>query len=81
MAVLRRVSRNEASLSFDPRAEPVIEVAPGERFVVETADSLCGLVKREAPKGFGIDDVIRRLGGACPVTYSVLASIDRRLFA
>jgi amidase len=65
---LPRVSRDRATLFFDPRAEPVIEVAPGERFVVETADSLCGLVKREAPKGFTIDDVIDRLGGACPVT-------------
>src|SRR5258708_2967907 len=66
--LMRRVSRDRASLFFDPRAEPVIEVAAGERFVVETADSLCGLVKREAPKGFAIDDVIDRLGGACPVT-------------
>jgi len=65
---MRRVSRDRASLFFDPRAEPVMEVAAGERFVVETADSLCGLVKREAPKGFAIDDVIDRLGGACPVT-------------
>lgn len=53
---------------FDPRAEPVAEVAPGERIVVETADSLCGLIKREAPAGFAIDDVVDRLGGACPVT-------------
>ena len=68
MRQTRRVSRDRASLFFDPRAEPVIEVAPGERFVVETADSLCGLVKREAPKGFAINDVIDRLGGACPVT-------------
>jgi amidase len=56
---------------FDPRAEPVIEVAAGERFVVETADSLCGLVKQEAPKGFAIEDVLARLGGACPVTGPV----------
>ena len=53
---------------FDPRAEPVAEVAPGERVIAETADSLCGLVKREAPKGFAIGDVLDRLGGACPVT-------------
>jgi acetamidase/formamidase len=53
---------------FDPRADPVTEIAPGERIAVETADSLCGLVKREAPAGFAIDDVVDRLGGACPVT-------------
>jgi amidase len=68
---MRRISRDRASFFFDPRAEPVIEVAAGERFTVETADSLCGLVKREAPKGFAIDDVIERLGGACPVTGPV----------
>src|SRR5215475_7294287 len=56
---------------FDPRADAVIEMAAGERFVVETADSLCGLVKQEAPKGFAIDDVLARLGGACPVTGPV----------
>lgn len=65
---MRRVGRDQVSLFFDPRAEPVIEVAAGERVVVETADSLCGLVKREAPKGFAIDEVLATLGGACPVT-------------
>jgi acetamidase/formamidase len=49
----------------------VAEVAPDECFIIETADSLCGLVKTEAPKGFHIDDVIDRLGGACPVTGPV----------
>lgn len=68
---MRLVSRDRVAMFFDPHAEPVIEVTPGERFVVETADSLCGLVKREAPKGFAIDEVIDRLGGACPVTGPV----------
>ena len=71
---MRRVSRDQVSLVFDARAEPVFEVAPGERFVVETADSLCGLVKQEAPKGFAIDDVLTRLGGACPVTGPVFVA-------
>ena len=65
---MRRVGRHRTTMFFDPRAEPAIEVAAGERIVVETADSLCGLVKREAPRGFAIDDVVERLGGACPVT-------------
>jgi amidase len=65
---MRRVGRDQVSLFFDPRAEPVVEIAARERFVVETADSLCGLVKKEAPKGFAIGDVLARLGGACPVT-------------
>src|SRR5262245_5499380 len=71
LSLMRRVGREQVSLFFDPRAEPVIEVTAGERFVVETADSLCGLVKREAPTGFAIDDVLDRLGGACPVSGPV----------
>lgn len=71
---VRRINRDQVSLFFDPRAEPVIEVAAGERFVVETADSLCGLVKREAPKGFAIDEVLATLGGACPVTGPVFVA-------
>jgi amidase len=71
---LRRVSRDQVSMFFDARAEPVVAVGAGERFVVETADSLCGLVKQEAPKGFAIDDVLARLGGACPVTGPVFVA-------
>jgi acetamidase/formamidase len=64
----RRLTRDQTTLYFDPRATPVIEIDPGEHIIVETADSLCGLVRREAPRGFAIDDVVERLGGACPVT-------------
>ncbi|WP_300612289.1 hypothetical protein [Trebonia sp.] len=35
----------------------------GGRVIAETADSLCGLVKREAPKDFAIAGVLGRLGG------------------
>ena len=65
---MRTVSRRQTTMYFDPAAEPAAVIAPGERVVVQTADSLCGLVKQSAPAGFGIDDVVRRLGGACPVT-------------
>lgn len=68
----RRVTREQTTLYFDPSATPVIEVEPGERIIVETADSLCGLVRREAPRGFAIDDVVETLGGACPVTGPIL---------
>ena len=70
---MRRFPRTATTLFFDPEAEPVAEVADGERVVVETADSLCGLAKsrlgeaRIAP-GLHIDEVLERLGGACPVT-------------
>jgi amidase len=72
---MRRFPRDATTLFFDPRAEPLAEVADGERILVETADSLCGLAKarlaelggRVAP-GLHIDEVLERLGGACPVT-------------
>jgi acetamidase/formamidase len=70
----RRLGRENVSMFFDARAEPVVEVAAGERFVVETADSLCGLVKQEAPKGFAIDEVLAELGGACPVTGPIFVA-------
>lgn len=69
--MVKRVSRTETTFFLDPAATPVVEVAPSERFILETADSLCGVVKSEAPRGYHIDDVIERLGGACPVTGPV----------
>lgn len=68
---MKRVSRGETTFFLDPAAAPVVKVAPDEPFIIETADSLCGVVKKEAPRGYHIDDVIERLGGACPVTGPV----------
>jgi amidase len=65
---MRRFSRERTTLFLDPRAEPLAEVAAGERIVVETADSLCGLAKARAPRGMHIEDVVEELGGACPLT-------------
>lgn len=65
---MRRLTREHTSMFFDPSSPAVIEVDPGERLVVETRDSLCGLAKQEAPVGLDIDEVVDRLGGACPVT-------------
>lgn len=64
---MRRFGSERTTLFFDPGAEPLAVVDPGEHFVVRTADSLCGLAKAEAPKGLDIDDVLDRLGGACPL--------------
>lgn len=64
----RRLTRDRTTLYFDPASVPAIEIEPGEHIIVETADSLCGLVRRTAPRGFAIDDVVETLGGACPVT-------------
>ncbi len=65
---MRRFPRTATTLFFDPDADPLAEVADGERFVVETADSLCGLAQIEAPRGLHVAEVLERLGGACPVT-------------
>jgi amidase len=65
---MRRFASTHTTLFFDPREEPIAELADGERVVVETADSLCGLAKATAPRGFHIDEVLEHLGGACPVT-------------
>lgn len=64
----RRFERTQTTMFFDPGAEPLAELRTGERVVVETADSICGIAKREAPRGFHIAEVVERLGGACPVT-------------
>jgi len=46
---------------------PANEFAADEQLVVETADSLCGLTKRE-PAGFVTGEALELLCGACPVT-------------
>lgn len=65
---MRRLTREHTSMFFDPSSAPAITIDPGERLIVETRDSLCGLAKRDSPAGLDIGDVIDRLGGACPVT-------------
>jgi amidase len=70
---MRRFPRTATTLCFDPAAEPLAEVTDGERLVVETADSLCGLAKarlggHRMAAGMHIDEVLDTLGGACPVT-------------
>ena len=68
---MQRVAREHTTLFLDPLARAVAEVDSGERFIVETADSLCGVIKHEAPQGHHIDELVERLGGACPVTGPV----------
>jgi amidase len=65
---MRRFPRTATTLFFDPDAAPLAELADGERVVVETADSLCGLAQMAAPRGLHVAEVLERLGGACPVT-------------
>lgn len=65
---LRTFDRDHTTLFFDPDAEPIAEIADGERFVVRTADSICGMWRRIPPGGIHIDQVIEELGGACPLT-------------
>lgn len=63
-----RVTREKTQLLFDREIEPVASVSPGRTLVVETVDSLCGLVKSELDTFSHLDEVLERLGGACPVT-------------
>jgi amidase len=72
--LMRRFPRTATTLFLDPAAEPLAEVAEGERIVVETADSLCGIAKARAPAGMHIDAVIDQLGGACPLTGPLFVS-------
>jgi acetamidase/formamidase len=65
---IRSFDRDRTTLFFDPDAEPIAELTDGERFVVRTADSICGLWRRIPPGGLHIDEVIEQLGGACPLT-------------
>jgi acetamidase/formamidase len=64
----RFFDKDRTAFFFDPEAEPITELESGERIVVRTRDSVCGLAKAEAPRGFHIDDLVSRAGGACPVT-------------
>ncbi len=72
----RQFDASETTLYFDPHAAPLAELRAGERIIVRTADSLCGVAKAEAPRGHAIDDLIDRLGGACPLTgpFSVIGA-------
>ena len=65
---MRRFDRSQTTLFFDSDGEPVAQLADGERVVVETADSVCGLAKAMAPQGMHIDELVDRIGGACPLT-------------
>jgi acetamidase/formamidase len=65
---MKRIPRDAWQMVFDRDVEPVASVAPGETVVVETADSLCGLIKTARDVFSHIDEVFERLGGACPVT-------------
>lgn len=65
---MRAFDRDRTTLFFDPDAEPLAVLHDGERVVAKTADSLCGLWASVPATGMHIDEVIDRLGGACPLT-------------
>jgi amidase len=64
----RVIERHNTQFCFDREIEPIASVSPGETIVVQTADSLCGIVKSELDTFSHFDEVFERLGGACPVT-------------
>lgn len=53
---------------FDPDIPPAVELRPGETVFVETADSLCGVIKSSADRFDSFESLVEQLGGACPVT-------------
>jgi len=65
---LRHFGRDHTTLFFDPDAQPLAELRDGERITVGTADSICGLWRQLPPGGLHIDEIIEKLGGACPLT-------------
>ena len=64
----QRFTRERTHFFFDRALEAAGTVAPGEPFTVETADSLCGLVKSERDVFQSFSDLLERVGGANPVT-------------
>lgn len=66
--MMRTFDRSSTTLFFDPDAEPLAVLRDGERVIAQTADSLCGLWPSIPASGMHIDEVIDRLGGACPLT-------------
>jgi amidase len=65
---MRRFGRDQTTLFFDPRDQPIAELADGETVQVETADSICGLWRQVPVDGYHIDQIVAELGGACPLT-------------
>ncbi len=68
MVEIRHFGRDQTTLFFDPDAEPIATLGDGEKVAVATADSICGLWREQPMEGMHIDQVIERLGGACPLT-------------
>jgi acetamidase/formamidase len=68
MTAVQRFTRDQTVMFLDPHTEPIGSVKAGETFEVETADSLCCLVKSEQDVFYGFDEIIAKLGGACPLT-------------
>lgn len=64
----KRFTRDITHFFFDRTLEPIGTVAPGETFIVETADSLCGLIKSERDVFHSFAALLERVGGANPVT-------------
>ena len=65
---MQRFSSDRTHFYFDRALEPAGTVRPGEAFVVETADSLCGLIKSERDGFASFTELLERVGGANPVT-------------
>jgi amidase len=65
---IRRLTRDQIHLYFDPNEEPRIRVASGTRLVVETEDAHMGSIRSEQDVYQSLAEVFEKLGGANPVT-------------
>lgn len=64
---MRRVDREAYGYLLDPDAAPVLSVAPGEPFWVETNDAHRGTITDASVVYASLEDTLARLGGANPV--------------
>lgn len=65
---MKRFDRTKTHMYFDREIEPAGSIKPGEPFIVETADAICGLIKREEDVLQSFEELFDRIGGANPVT-------------
>ena len=65
MDLLKKISRNNLSFFFDKNLSPIIEVEPGETFIVETEDNVCGRIS--SPTDLPTKENLRELLEPTPI--------------
>ena len=65
---MNRLTRDRCSFDFDATMPAALTIESGEAVVVETEDAHCGTITSAEVVYETLDDVMRRIGGANPVT-------------